>query len=185
MAKITLRSKIKKLPENIAAVDLKTAEIMPTEGNIYTISNSDKMYVSYDNYLSLNLDCLGVVLSKGIKQVDLGMLISICSNLLTNENICLQANNEPHTAESVSRIIGQTEQAAKKKLNNLVKMDLLNYSYAIVGYKKRKVYRVNPHLMKKGLNMNAQLAPMFSDLTSGSILKAALESTHIIPTGEL
>lgn len=184
MAKITLRSKIKKLPENVAAVDTKTAEIVPTEGNIYSISDSGKMYVTYDNYLSLNLDCLTAILSKGIKQVDLGMLISICSNLIVNENICLQPNNEPHTAESVAKIIGQTEQAAKKKLNNLVKMDLLNYSHAIVGYKKRKVYRVNPHLIKKGLNMNAQLAPMFSDLTTVSLLMAAFENSQVIPTPE-
>lgn len=180
MAKIDQRYRIKKLPENIAAVDISTAEVVPTDGNIFTIKNADRINISYDNYLSLNLDCLNAILTNGVKQVELGLLISICSNLMTNENICLQDNGEPHTTSSIAKLTGHSEQATKKKLNSLEKMDLLNHSFTKYKLGKKKVYRVNPHIIKKGLHMNSILASLFNDITVDLGMSKKLENSKVV-----
>jgi len=177
MAKITQRYKIKKLPKNIAAVDMTSAEVVPTDGNIFTIKNSGRVNLSYYNYIMLNLECLNAILSIGIKQVELGLLISICSNLLVNENICLQDNNEPHTTSSIAKLTGHSEQATKKKLNSLKKMDLLNHSFTKYKFGQKKVYRVNPHIIRKGVHMNSILATLFNDITVQSLMRKKQMST--------
>jgi len=50
------------------------------------------------------------------------------------------------------------------------------------GVRKKKVYRVNPHLIKKGLHMNAKLASMFNDIASVSLFVKAIENTPVTPT---
>lgn len=131
----------------------------------------------YNNYIMLNLECLNAILSIGIKQVELGLLISICSNLLVNENICLQDNNEPHTTSSIAKLTGHSVQATKKKLNSLKKMDLLNHSFTKYKFGQKKVYRVNPHIIRKGVHMNSILATLFNDITVQSLMRKKQMST--------
>jgi hypothetical protein len=126
--------------------------------------STGKINVDYKEYLYLNLESLREVLSNGITQVQLALLISISTNLLQNENICMQDNGEPHSAESIGKIIGHTQQAAKTKLNKLIKLGLIDYSKTRVGIVYKKVYRINHFLLKKGINLNEKLAPLFDPI---------------------
>ena len=154
----------KKLPSNYEIIDKATGEIIPIDGSIMLRKSTGGINASYNSFLTLNLLSLKIILSRGITQVQLGLLISISSNLLINENICMQDNGEPHTAISIGEIIGNSKQAAKTKLNSLIKLGLLNYSKTKVGLGYKKVYRINHCLLKKGKNLNAALQPLFNDI---------------------
>ncbi len=164
MGKVTQRYVDKKLASNLEIREKDTGKIKPTEGRVIVRKSTGKINVEYKEYLYLDLVNLRTILSKGIKQVELGLLLTLCSNLLQNENICMQDNGEPHTTLSIAELTKNTEQAAKKKLNSLVKMGLLDYSKALVKMKFKKVYRINPHIIKKGIDLDMQLATMFDDI---------------------
>ena len=164
MTKIVQRYVDKKLTANYEIIEKATGEIIPVDGSIILRKSTGEINANYNNYLSLNLDSLKIILSKGITQVQLGLLISISSGLLINENICMQDNGKPHTAISIGKIIGNTKQAAKKKLNRLIKLGLLDYSKTKVGLGDKKVYRINHFLLKKGKNLNAALQPLFNPI---------------------
>ena len=169
MTKIVQRYVDKKLPANYEIIDTTTGEIIPVDGSVILIKSEKKINASYTDFLTINLESLNIILSKGITQVQLGLLISISSNLLINENICMQDNDEPHTAISIGKIIGNTKQAAKTKLNSLIKLGLLDYSKTKVGLRYKKVYRINHCLLKKGKNLNAELQPLFDDIKLSTI----------------
>lgn len=153
-----------KLPKDLTIIDKNTREVVALDGNVLIRRPTGKINVTYYDYLYLNLQSLTKILSKGITQVELGLLISISSNLLKNENICMQDNDEPHTAKSIGKIIGNTKHAVKTKLNSLIKLDLLSYSKTRIGLRYKKVYRINPFLLKKGIDLKDDLAELFNPI---------------------
>ena len=164
MENLIRRYKDTKLSKNFTVIDNTTGELAALDGNVLIRKPTGKINVNYSAFLYLNLQSLTKILSKGITQVQLGLLISISSNLLINENICMQDNDEPHTAESIGKIIGNTKQAAKIKLNSLIKLDLLSYSKTRIGLKFKKVYRINPFLLKRGIDLKDDLAELFNPI---------------------
>ncbi len=164
MEKIVKRYEDKKLQGNYEIVDKTTREFIAIDGQVVVRKSTGKINVDYNEYLYLNLESLRQVLSNGITQVQLALLISISNNLMQNENVCMQDNGEPHNAESIGKIIGHTQQAAKTKLNKLIKLGLIDYSKTKVGLAYKKVYRINPYLLKKGINLNEKLAPLFNPI---------------------
>ena len=164
MAKIVHRYQDKKLPPNLKIIETATGEIKTTQGSVFIRKSTGKINVEYKEFLYLNIEGLRILLSKGIKQVELGLLLTLCSNLKQNENICMQDTDEPHTTLSIAKLSGNTKQATKIKLNSLIKMGILDYSKALVKMKLKKVYRINPHIIKKGIDLDNQLATMFDDI---------------------
>jgi len=171
MAKIRPELKYNKLSPDIELTNKNTGEIHAQQGNILVSKLTGKIKVDYKEYAYIDLESLRHILSKGITQVELALLITLSSNLLQDENICMQNNGEPHTTLSIAKLINNTHQATKKKINKLIKRDLLNYSIAKVKLRSQKVYRINPHFLKKGVYLNSLLAPLFNPIGEESPIK--------------
>lgn len=176
MAKLTNRYADKPLKQGHVIVDIKTGEQVPIEGKVLIRKSTGKININFQDYGYFNLEALRIILSLGIKQVELGLLVTLCSNLMQDENISLQENDEPHTTLSIAALTNQTEQAVKKKLNVLIKLGLLDYSKTMVGLKMKKVYRVNPYMIRKGKQLNGNLKSLFNDIYEPSGLRAPAAS---------
>lgn len=153
-------------------------EIIDKEtGEIFDISNAvllkkteiGKFSISYSSFIFLNTEELKLLLVAGIKDVDLALLISMSSNLVTGKNICLSDDDTPHTAASIGKLISNSEQATKLKLNSLVKEGLLHYGVIKQEKGFGKVYVVNPHLIKKGVDFSVFLKELFDESTTTTI----------------
>ena len=155
------------------ALPIVGSEIIDKEtGEIFDVSNSvllkrteiGKISIGYTSFIYLNTEKLRALLVAGIKQVDLALLISMSSNLLIGKNISFKDADTPHTAASIGKLIGLSEQSTKLKLNDLVNKDLLHYG--VLKEKKGfgKVYIVNPHLIKTTKSFNSFLAGLFNDI---------------------
>lgn len=153
-------------------------EIMDTEtGETFDISNAillkkteiGKFSISYSSFIFLNTEELKLLLVAGIKDVDLALLISMSSNLVTGKNICLRDDDTPHTTASIGKLINNSEQSTKLKLNRLVKEGLLHYGVLEKKEGFGKVYIVNPHLIKKGINFSFFLQKLFNESTTTTI----------------
>jgi hypothetical protein len=168
MTKIVARYQNRKLDEHKVVVDRRTQKEIVTKGELTVKEYTGQINVNYKSYIYLNLEALAFVLSHKVRQVDLGVLISMCTNLLPIENICCHVDGEPHTAKTIAVLTNQSEQAVKKKLNNLCKLNVLDYSVAIVRLKRKKVYRVNPHFLRIGKDLNKSILGRFNPLEEKS-----------------
>jgi hypothetical protein len=169
----------KKLPRNLKVVDKFSGEDKAVEGSLIVRTSNGKINVPYKKYVYLNLESLNYAISNGIKQVELGLILSLCNNLMTNENICMQENGEPHNTKSIAKLIGQEVQPTRTKLKELIEKGLLNHSRTRVDLKLIKVYRINPHLIKKGLELNQQLAELFNKVINKPSLQHQLKNSQL------
>ena len=145
--------------------DINTGEIFKlSKDSINEGIKTGEIMIDYKNYFTLDMESLNILLGNKIKQVELALLISIANNLMLGFNICLDSEDNPHTTESISFLVGNTVQATKKKLNSLILSGLL--FYGILPKKKRlgKVYIINPHVLKKGKKLDKNIAPLFNDV---------------------
>lgn len=137
--------------DNLELVDTTTGEIKEFK-NAALIKRTDAKIKQFNslNYNIIDNDYFLKCLIGGVKQVDLGLLLTISSNMMMKYNICIDGQDNPLTTKSISEIIDQTEQNTKRKLNRLVKSNLLYYG----KYRKKKmygkVYIVNPYVIRKG-----------------------------------
>jgi Mn-dependent DtxR family transcriptional regulator len=95
------------------------------------------------------------------------------------ENICMQDNGEPHTTSSIASLIDHSPQSTKAKLNRLIEMNLLDHSKAKYGFKEKKVFRINPHIIKKGRQLNKQLPQLFNDVAKTASLQSSLKDSKL------
>jgi hypothetical protein len=179
MAKVTYRYKDKKLPKNQEIIDKTSGEVIANAGNIFRRESTGKINMDYEEYVYLELKSLRSVLSNGIKQVELGLLITLCTNLMHEENICMQDNGEPHTTSSIASLIDHSPQSTKAKLNRLIEMNLLDHSKAKYGFKEKKVFRINPHIIKKGRHLNAKLPQLFNDVSKSTSPQSSLKNSKL------
>ena len=152
------------------ALPIVGSEIIDKEtGEIFDVSNSvllkrteiGKISIGYTSFIYLNTEKLRALLVAGIKQVDLALLISMSSNLLIGKNISFKDADTPHTAASIGKLIGLSEQSTKLKLNRMVDEGLLHYGTLEQEKHFGKVYVVNPNLIKKGLSFSNSLIELF------------------------
>jgi len=166
MNKITKRYKDEYIKmDDLVLFNTTTDEIKEFK-NASLIKRTDEGIIQYNSsiYNIIDNDVLLKCLIRGVKQVDLGLLLTISNNLRMNYNICLDSQNNPLTTKSISKIIGQTEQNTKRKLNRLVKSNLLYYGKY---WKKKmfgKVYIVNPQIIRKGHKFCAGIPQLFLNL---------------------
>ena len=124
----------------------------------------NKVDYTYNKYFHIDTTRLRHLLSVGIKQIDLALLISMSGNLEDDLNICLSDDDTPHTAASIGKLISNSEQSIKLKLNRMVREGLLHYG--VLEKKKGfgKVYVVNLHLIKSTKLFSTFLAELFDDV---------------------
>jgi len=163
MKKLVHRYKDTFVPiEGREIVDISTGEIIPVDNStLLKRTSTGEITINSKEYVYVDTFNLSKLLLAGIKQVDLALLLSISNNLLINYNICLDSAGKPLTTASIAKLINNTEQSVRRKLNRLIDQGLLHYGkYDRYG----KVYIVNPFLIRKGRKLNAGLSRLFDDI---------------------
>jgi len=166
MGEVKRRYKDKKLNTiNKMLFDSNTGELSDI-GNITVMERKDsgEIMINSKAYVYLDTNCLTSLLLKGIKEVDLALLITLSSNLLIGHNICMRNEFDPHTTATIAKQCGYTVQAVKMKLNRLLKQNVLYYGTFKDKKSMGKVYVVNPHLIRKGNKLRAILGDIFNDI---------------------
>lgn len=151
--------------DNLELIDTTTGEIKEFK-NASLIKRTDEGITQLNslNYNIIDNDNLLKCLIGGLKQVDLALLLTISSNMMMKYNICLDSQNNSLTTKSISEIIDQTEQNTKRKLNRLVKSNLLYYGKYWKKKKFGKVYIVNPNVIRKGHKFCPGITQLFFEL---------------------
>lgn len=152
-------------PERWALIDKQSGSVEEFKNKmINEVIPTNQVSVHYKHYFLLDTDRLEVLLTNGVKDIELGVLLVISSNLHSAFNICRKPDDTPHNTKSISKIFGQTEQATKKKLNRLIKHGVL--AHTIIPNQKNlgKVYIVNPYLIKRSKYMDEYMNRLFFDI---------------------
>lgn len=149
-------------------VDPKTGEIFDLKNsNVIVRKETGNFSINSTSYVYLDTYKLSILINKGIKQVDLALLITLSSNLHyynnAGYNICMKDDN-PHTTKSIGQLINNSPQATKNKLNNLIGLGLLYHGEIKEKKGWGKVYVVNPHLIRKGKSVKKYLGEIFNDI---------------------
>lgn len=150
-------------------INKKTGEINEFgDRDVYQKIPTKEVKYNYENYVYLNTGRLMLLLmdgkKDGLKPCDLALLIEVSCNLSYAYNICMRDKEMPHSTLSISEMIGNTEQATKKKLNRLIELRLLALE-KIPGKKEwGKVYIVNPYFIRIGDKFSDLIPKIFKDL---------------------
>jgi hypothetical protein len=145
--------------------DVETGEIFEIgDANLMKRINIGEIRINSKAYVYLDTDMLMYLIKQDIRQVDLALLVTLSSNLLTGCNICMQNDDDPHTTLTIAEMTGNKRQAVKTKLNRLIDLGLLHYGVLKEKKKLGKVYIVNPHFIRKGLKFRPSLAVIFQDI---------------------
>lgn len=161
-----------KQSNNFKKVKSPTGEILiPNTGEIINISDgaliklspSGLVKVSYNHYNFIDTDMTTILLKKGVTQTELGFLQVITSNLLMKYNICLQKDDTPHTSHTIAKLCQESLQSVNRKIKKLINLNIL---FKGEMYRYKKVYVVNPHVLKKGVEFNSELLTYFNEIKS-------------------
>lgn len=165
MAQIIPIYKNKKInPSGNEIADCGSGEIIDISGQTLTAGKkTNKVSVNYTNYLIIDIDKIQILVNK-LRQVEIALLISILTYIQTETHICMDEDDSPMTAKKAGRLIGESEQSTKIKLNALVNLNLLYYGKLHYRKSLGKVYVVNPHLLKKGKTFDKRLMSYFDDI---------------------
>jgi hypothetical protein len=151
-------------------IDISTGEVFDVENsNVFKSTITSKSKIKYSNFVFLDSNQTILLLKKGLSQNDLGLLMILSSQIEMETNICVQESEYPHNTVSISKLIGCSQQATKRKLNNLIEFGALYYGP--VGKNIKKVYVLNPHIIKKGVTTRKIIVDKFKEIYKESNLK--------------
>ena len=167
MGAVTKLYKDKKIQiHSDSIVDTDTAEIIDIEksSSLFSRKFTGDISITSKNYVYLDTDKVTILLKKGIKQVDLALLISLTSNLLAKYNICMLDDKSVHKASTIAILTESTQQSVKVKLNRLENLGLLFHGTLKDKKSLGKVYVINPHLLRKGTRQSGTIGVLFDDI---------------------
>ena len=141
-------------------VAMTTGEVVNIENaNIFKSTITNKVAINYSNFVFLETNQIILLLEKGLKHEELALLVIISSQIQMESNICIQDSEIPHTTESIAKFINCSQQSAKRKLNKLIAIGTIYYGP--VNRKSKKVYVINPHIIKKGKVIRQNIVRIF------------------------
>lgn len=147
-------------------LDTETGEVIEIKNaSLYKTVPTNEVSIDYRNYVYLDTDKIPILLTKGVKQVELGLLLTLACNIQNRFCVCLKDGDEPHSTKSIAEMVGETPQSVKAKLNNLVEMGVLAYDLSKGNESWGKVYILNPHVIKKGIKLSQSVCEIFDDIT--------------------
>ena len=145
-------------------VDSQTGEIDNIEkASIIKRETEGTIQFNSTCYNFIDTHSLRYAIKKNIKQVDIALLITMSSNLLMNYNICLDVKDNPLTADTTAKMIGQSRQSTKRKINRLISHGLFFHGVYRLKRSLGKVYIINPYLIRRGHKFSDGLATLFDD----------------------
>jgi hypothetical protein len=146
-------------------VNFKTGELLGSNVSIKEIIVTDETIYKSKHCLILDTDALNIVKSN-LSYSDFGALIRMCENVSWIYNVLMTSDNTmPHTNSSIAKELNITGEGARKILNKLVSKNILAYCICYPAGFKKKVYILNPSLMRRGNKFNNSVCSIFRDLT--------------------
>jgi hypothetical protein len=84
--------------------------------------------------------------------------------LHTNFNVVCSGNNRPHTLQSLSKKIRLSVDETTRFVKRLTEMGLLVYTVHPDSDDRKKVYMMNPYVIRKRKSIHEKLLPLFTNL---------------------
>lgn len=145
----------------------ETGELLDvSDGALYKVERTNMVKINYKQYVYVDTERIRLSFQKGVSQSLMGFLIMLSSDLMMEYNICMIDKETPHTTKSIADLVGETEQSARRKLNDLKSLGLL-YEGPLNRFSK--VFVLNPHFVKKGVEFNKRLTVLFDDIKKEGI----------------
>ena len=146
-------------------VDTETGELINIgNSTLLKRTSTNEITINSKEYVYVDVQTLMKLLKKGVKQVDLALLLSLSSNLLIKYNICLNDDDEPLKTSTIAVLINNKPQSTKRKINRLIKHGLLYYGVYKQNKRLGKVYIINPYFIRKGRKLSGGLRFLFQDI---------------------
>lgn len=150
-----------------ALVNMETGETVDQKIGKLTLSTpTRKVSITYKSFVYLDTNRLMVLLLNGISETELGFLLMISYKLSFALNVCMLDDENPHTKETISRLIGQSWASVNRKIKRLVELKVLAFEKIPNHESWGKVIIINPYFFKRGKSHTDFLSKIFYDFTS-------------------
>lgn len=166
MANISFKKIIKKVEINSQEVaDTQTGEIFDLKNmNLVDFQSADYINIDSKTYFYVDTNDLFALILKGITHAELGLLIILATSIQSGSNICMLNKDDPHSTKTIAKLVNCSVQSVKGKINRLIKLDALFYGVVPEQKRLRKVYVINPHVLRMGRKFNKSLATIFNPI---------------------
>jgi hypothetical protein len=146
-------------------VNRHTGEVLPEGATVKLTQIADESLYKSTNFLVLDTDALKAIKSN-LSYSDFGALIRMCENVSWIYNVLMTSDKTiPHTNSSIAKELNITGEGARKILKKLVSKNILAYCICFPSGFKKKVYILNPSLMRRGNKFNNSVNSIFRDFT--------------------
>ena len=170
---VTIKSrKVKLNLNNYHVVDKTTNELIDISNlQLFKIKKENKMIVSSEKYVTLDtVAVLNIIKSHGDDlnklKLNVGFLFLISPYISFFTNALVDKNDIPLSTNTLALELGLTDKTVSNSLNSLIAYGLVfKGSIKTSSYKNKKVYWVNPTLIRKGKDFLPELFIIFQDLT--------------------
>lgn len=161
----------------------ETGEILPDEIGTLTVSEKTNLYtLTYKNFVYLDTDKVKYFSKKGLKLHHLGLLSFLSTTAKFTTNACLDETGEPLSTKKIAFLIDKSENATKALMNELESFGLVWYG-RFPEY-KRKVYVLNPHIIRMGKQFSKFTVSNFFELGIDPSDQKAEDLKNIMEKGE-
>ena len=164
--------KVKINLNNYNLVNRNTGELLDKANIMLTKTQiEDKMIVSSEKYVTLDTEAvLSIIKSYGDDlnrlKLDVGFLFLISPYISFFTNALVDKNDIPLSTKTIALELGLTDKTVNNSLNSLIAYGLVyKDSIKTSTYRNKKVYWVNPTLIRKGKDFLPELFNFFQDLT--------------------
>lgn len=152
---------LKTASKNLA--DVETGELFDIEdSSVYVNKSTGKIQINYVDFVMIDIIQLKILMRLGAKQEDIALLTILASQIEIGTNLCINDLGKPHDTKSIADLCNCTVQSAKRKLNKLIKLGAMAHDKFNTI---KKVYAINPHVIKKGKYTNPIVISKFKELT--------------------
>jgi hypothetical protein len=143
-------------------VDGETGELFDIkDSSVYANKLTGNIKIDYADFVMLEIVQLQILMRLGAKQEDIALLMILATQIEIGTNLCLNEFGKPHDTNSIARLCNCTVQSAKRKLNKLIKLGAMAHDKFNTI---KKVYAINPHIIKKGKDTKPIVISKFKEL---------------------
>jgi hypothetical protein len=143
-------------------VDGETGELFDIEDtSVYANKFTGKVKIDYADFVMIEIIQLKILMRLGAKQEDIALLTILATQIEIGTNLCLNEFGKPHDTKSIAGLCNCTVQSAKRKLNKLIKLGAMAHDKFNTV---KKVYAINPHIIKKGKDTKPIVISKFNEL---------------------
>lgn len=146
--------------------------------NLVELKKKEHIRINSKSYVYLDTEDLLALIEKGISQVELALLVTLSTNIMMGSNICMLDEDEPHTTKTIAKLVKESQQSVKNKINRLIKIGALYHGIMAEHKRLGKVYIINPHIIRKGVKLKESLGTLFNPIASNPISRTILKQLN-------